>query len=203
MPADRITVIGCGAIARELLHVAGQPGLGHLAIECLPARLHNTPWLIPDAVEERIVRAQSDGASVFVAYGDCGTGGLLDAVLDRHGVERLPGDHCYQFFMGGAAFLAEHDRQPATFYLTDYLVRHFDRLVWSGLGLDRHPQLLADYFANYRRVLYLAQTDDPSLVELAARHAARLGLGFEHRLVGHGDVEPTLLRLAGVQEPAA
>lgn len=203
MPADRVTVIGCGAVARELLHIAGQPGLEHLDVECLPARLHNTPWLIPDAVEERIVRATTGGSSVYVAYGDCGTGGLLDAVLDRHGVERLPGDHCYQFFLGGVAFMAEHDRQPATFYLTDYLVRHFDRLVWSGLGLDRHPQLLADYFGSYERVLFIAQTDDPSLVELARGHAARLGLGFEHRFAGYGDVEPALLHLAGVQEPAA
>lgn len=205
MPTDlpSVAVIGCGAMARELLAIARQPGLEHLSVECLPARLHNTPSLIPDAVEERIVAAQRRGSDVYVAYGDCGTGGLLDAVLDRYGVDRLPGDHCYQFFMGGAAFLEEHERQPATFYLTDYLVRHFDRLVWSGLGLDRHPQLLADYFGAYERVLYLAQGDDPSLLERARAHADRLGLGFAHRVVGYGDVEPALLRLGGVREPAA
>ncbi|GMQ85089.1 MAG: DUF1638 domain-containing protein [Acidimicrobiia bacterium] len=198
-----VAVIGCGAIARELLAIARQPGLEHLSVECLPARLHNTPWLIPDAVEQRIVAARARGSEVYVAYGDCGTGGLLDTVLEAHGVDRLSGDHCYQFFMGGATFLEEHQRHPATFYLTDYLVRNFDRLVWSGLGIDRHPQLLADYFGSYERVLYLAQVDDPSLVERARAHAARLGLGFAHRLVGYGDVEPVLLRLGGVREPAA
>ena len=205
MPADRpsVAVIGCGAIARELLVIAGQPGLEHLVVECLPARLHNTPWLIPQAVEERIVAARARGSEVYVAYGDCGTGGQLDTVLEDHGVDRLPGDHCYQFFLGGAAFLAEHDENPATFYLTDYLVRHFDRLVWSGLGIDRHPQLLADYFGNYQRVLYLAQVEDPSLVAEARSHAARLGLDFAHRVAGYGDVEPALLRLGGVREPAA
>lgn len=205
MPADRptVAVIGCGAIARELLAIAGQPGLEHLSVECLPARLHNTPWLITDAVEARIVAARARGSEVYVAYGDCGTGGRLDAMLREHGVDRLPGDHCYQFFMGGTAFLAEHERRPATFYLTDFLVRHFDRLVWSGLGIDRHPQLLADYFGGYERVLYLAQIDDPSLVALARSHAARLGLDFAHRVVGYGDVEPALLDLGVVREPAA
>ena len=199
----RIAVIGCGAIARELLAIADQPGLEHLDVECLPARLHNTPWLIPDAVERRVVAARDRGDDVYVAYGDCGTGGMLDAVLDRHDVDRLPGDHCYQFFMGGAAFLAEHDRSPATFYLTDYLVRHFDRLVWTGLGLDRHPQLLGDLFGNYRRGLYLAQTDDPALVEAARAHAARLGLAFDHRRVGYGDAQTALLELGRGKEAAA
>ncbi len=198
-----ITVVGCGALARELLAIAGQPGLEHLTVECLPARLHNTPWLIPDAVEERIVAARHRGSEVYVAYGDCGTGGRLDAVLVRYGVDRLPGDHCYQFFMGGAEFLTSHEQHPATFYLTDYLARHFDRLVWSGLGLDRHPELLTHYFGNYERVLYIAQVHDPALVELAASHAAHLGLEFAHRLVGYGEMESALLHLGGVQEPAA
>ena len=198
-----VAVIGCGAIARELLAIAGQPGLEHLTVECLPALLHNTPRLIPAAVEQRIVAARARGDAVFVAYGDCGTGGLLDAVLDRYEVDRLPGDHCYQFFMGGAVFLAEHEENPATFYLTDYLVRNFDRLVWSGLGLDRNPQLLTDYFGSYERVLYLAQVDDERLVELAESHATRLGLEFDHRLVGYGDVRPALLQLGAVEEPAA
>lgn len=195
-----VVVIGCGAIARELLEVVRRNGLDHLTVECLPARLHNTPALIPEAVEARLVAARESGRTAYVAYGDCGTGGRLDALLDRYGVERLPGDHCYQFFMGEAAFVGEHFARPATFYLTDYLVRHFDRLVWSGLGLDRHPELLADYFGNYERVLYLAQSKDASLVDRARRCAGRLGLEFAYRGVGLGDVP---LALAGLRAAAS
>lgn len=191
-----VVVVGCGAIAGELLDVVRRSGFDQVTVECLPASLHNTPALIPDAVEQRVIAAQQGGRTAFVAYGDCGTGGLLDAVLERHQVERLPGAHCYQFFMGGALFDAEHEARPATFYLTDYLVRHFDRLVWGGLGLDRHPQLLADYFGNYERVLYLSQCYDDQLLERARGHAARLGLGFEHRHVGYGDLEPAVLEIA-------
>lgn len=192
---DGVVVIGCGAVARELLEVVRRNGLDHLTVECLPARLHNTPDAIPEAVEARIVAAHEAGRTTYVAYGDCGTGGRLDAVLSRHGVERLPGDHCYEFFMGGAAFRSEHATRPATFYLTDYLVRHFDRLVWSGLGLDRHPELLPDYFGNYERVLYLAQTEEPTLVDEARRCATRLGLDFEHRSASWGDVPVALAGL--------
>lgn len=189
-------VVGCGAIARELLDVIHRSGFDHLSVECLPASLHNTPELIPDAVEERIVAGREAGRTVFVAYGDCGTGGRLDAVLERYEVERLPGAHCYQFFMGGQRFLEEHERLPGTFYLTDYLVRHFERLVWGGLGLDRHPQLRDDYFGNYERVLYISQKRDELLVGRARDYAKRLGLAFAHRHVGYGDLETAVLDIA-------
>lgn len=193
MPPEAALVVGCGAVARELLDVVRRSGFEHLRIECLPASLHNTPELIPEAVEQRIVAGREAGMSVFVAYGDCGTGGRLDSVLDRHQVQRLPGAHCYEFFMGTQVFLAEHQARPATFYLTDYLVRHFGRLVWRGLGLDRHPQLRDDYFGNYERVLYISQERDDSLLARAGEHAARLGLAFEHRHVGHGALQPAVL----------
>lgn len=191
-----VLVIGCGAMARELLEVVSRNGLANIEVTCLPARYHNTPQLIPPAVEERIEAAKGDYDRIFVAYGDCGTGGLLDRVLERHGVERLAGAHCYEFLAGAAQFAALHEAEPTTFYLTDFLVRNFDRLVWHGLGLDRWPQLLPDYFGNYTRVVYLAQVDDPVLTDKAQEAATRLGLGFERIHVGYGDLDERIQREA-------
>jgi hypothetical protein len=179
----RALVIGCGALARELLAVAEPiPGLD---IACLAPDLHNRPGGIPAAVRRRIHAARRDGYErIFVAYADCGTGGLLDPVLAEEGVERLPGAHCYEVFAGSAAFAALADAEPGTFWLTDFLARNFERLVIRGLGIDRHPELQATYFAHYRRVAFLSQTDDPDLLALARRAADRLGLAFEHRPTG-------------------
>jgi hypothetical protein len=187
-------VLGCGALAKELLDVVARNRIPNIRVECLPAILHNTPEKIPGAVRERLERA-SDHDEVFVAYGDCGTGGHLDRVLEEFGVERLPGAHCYQFFAGAEAFDVMHDEEPGTLYLTDYLARHFDRIVWRGLGLDRHPELLDDYFGNYTRVVYLAQIEDPDLESRAREAAERIGLRFERRDVGYGDMEPALLEI--------
>lgn len=189
-----VLVIGCGALARELLDVVAMNGLPNLRVECLPAILHNRPEKIPGAVRSRLESA-GDYDEVYVAYGDCGTGGMLDRVLEEFGVERLPGAHCYQFYAGMGAFEEMHEDEPATFYLTDYLTRHFYRLIWQGLGLDRHPDLLDDYFGNYERVIYLAQTDDPALTEEAQAAAERLGLRFERRLVGYGELERELVKI--------
>ena len=182
-------------MARELLEVVRRNRLDGLDVECLPASYHNTPAKIPAAVEERIVRARGTHDEVFVAYGDCGTGGLLDRVLERHGVERLGGAHCYEFLAGHGRFHEMHESEPTTFYLTDFLVRHFDRLVWRGLGLDRWPQLRDDYFGNYTRVVHLAQAPDPDLTAAARRAAERLGLTFEHVDAGYGALEPALVAL--------
>lgn len=187
-------MLGCGALAKEILDVVAHNKIENIRVECLPAILHNTPEKIPGAVRERLERA-SGYDEVFVAYGDCGTGGLLDKVLEEFGVERLQGAHCYQFFAGIAAFDEMHDEEPGTLYLTDYLARHFDRIIWRGLGLDRWPQLRDDYFGNYVRVVFLAQTDDPIRTEEARQAAARLGLAFERRLVGYGDMEPALVEI--------
>lgn len=177
-------VIACGALAREVLSLLKAHGWGNMVVMCLPAKLHNTPQQIPEAVRMKVraVRGQFD--RVVVLYGDCGTGGRLDAVLQEEGVERIPGAHCYEFFAGAADFEALTEAEPGTFFLTDYLVRHFDRLVIQGLGLDRFPQLLPDYFGNYRRLVYLAQTDDPELTRQAKEAALRLGLSFERRHTG-------------------
>ena len=171
----------------------------NVKVECLPAILHNRPERIPDAVRSRIESA-SGYDTVYVAYGDCGTGGRLDALLDELGVERLPGAHCYQFFAGLAAFDETQEKELGTLYLTDYLARHFDRLIWKGLGLDRHPDLLADYFGHYTRVLHLAQTEDANRESDARAAAARLGLRYERRLVGYGELEPAIVQLSNRRE---
>lgn len=191
----RVLVLACGALARELAIVSKQAGFDHLDLQYLPSGLHNTPQRIPAAVEERLIAARGHYDEIFVGYGDCGTGGQLDAVLDRYGVQRLPGSHCYEFFTGSDAFAELHDAEPTTFYLTDFLVRQFDRLVWRGLGLDRWPQLLGDYFGNYTRLVYLSQFPTPRLIAEAEEAACRLGLRFEHLPVGTGDVEPVLVQL--------
>ncbi len=183
--AGRALVIGCGALARELLAVTERiPGLD---VACLAPDLHNRPEGIPAAVRRRIQRARADGYErVFVAYADCGTGGLLEPVLAEEGVERLPGAHCYEVFAGADDFDRMAEAEPGTFWLTDFLARNFDRLVIRGLGIDRHPELLAVYFAHYRRVVYLSQTEDAELLASARRAAGRLGLAFEHRPTGIG-----------------
>ncbi len=182
----RTLVIACGALARDLLAVIEANRLDHLAVTCLPAILHNRPEKIPEAVRAKIRAGRRRFDTILCLYGDCGTGGLLDAVLAEEGVERIPGAHCYEFFAGSPDFAALAEEEPATFFLTDYLTRHFDRLVWKGLGLDRFPELLPVYFGNYRRVVYLSQAADEALLAKAAEAAARLGLAFEHRPTGRG-----------------
>jgi hypothetical protein len=189
----RVLIVGCGALAREI--VALTRDLPNVDVTCLPATLHNRPGGIPAAVRDRIRRRRAGYDRVFVAYADCGTGGLLDRVLEEEGVERLPGAHCYEFFAGRPDFARLTEDEPATFFLTDFLARNFDRLVIRGLGLDRHPELLSAYFGNYRRVVYLAQTDDPELVAAARRGAARLGLAFEFRQTGYGELATSLARV--------
>ena len=93
-------VLACGAVARELVRIRDLNGWNHVRVRCLPAALHNTPEAIPSAVAAGLDRARGDFDRVFVAYGDCGTGGRLDRVLAERGIERLPGAHCYAFLAG-------------------------------------------------------------------------------------------------------
>lgn len=183
-PAPSTLVIACGALARELLAVIAAHRLDGLAVTCLPAILHNRPEKIPAAVRAKIRAGRRRHDTILCLYGDCGTGGLLDVVLAEEGVERIPGAHCYEFFAGATDFAALAEAEPGTFFLTDYLARHFDRLVWRGLGLDRFPQLRDDYFGHYRRLVYLAQTKDPALDTRAEAAAARLALAYERRFTG-------------------
>jgi len=196
-------VIGCGALARELVELTGRPGFEQIDLTCLPAALHNRPGGIPAAVRRKIRAARSRYATIFIAYADCGTGGLLDRVLEEEGVERLAGAHCYEFYAGRAAFARLTEEDPATFYLTDFLAANFERLVIRGLGIDAHPELLATYFGNYHRVVYLAQTDDPALLTAARRAARRLGLAFEHRPTGLGELAESIGALAAATRTAA
>ena len=177
-------MVACGALVRELRIVLGQlPGDRSFDVVYLPANLHNRPSEIPAAVERAVLEA-APRDRVFVAYADCGTGGLLDPVVRRLGATQLPGAHCYEFFAGASTFAALADAEPGTFYLTDFLARHFDTLVVQGLGLDRHPELRDQYFAHYTRVVLLSQSDDPELGDLGRAAAERLGLAFEHVHVG-------------------
>ena len=187
--ADRLRVIACGAIAPELKHAYTALGID-VVIEPLPAPLHNTPDRITAAVLDRIAAHPHD--RILVGYADCGTGGQLDAALEEIGVERLPGAHCYELFAGSAAFAAIQDAEPGTFYLTDFLLRNFDLLVWRGLGLDRHPELRDTYFGNYRRLVFLSQRTEPTDVDAARSAADRLGLEFEHVHTGLGPLTITL-----------
>ncbi len=186
----RILLVACGALVRELRVVLASLDGVEVVLEVLPAPLHNRPERIPGAVAEIVDSRRGEFDQVLLGYADCGTGGLLDARIDQWTSEggapvvRLPGDHCYEFFAGSAAFAEIHAEELGTFFLTDYLARHADALVFGALGLDRHPQLRDTYFANYHRLVHLAQTEDDRLGALAAGVAERLGLSFERRYTG-------------------
>lgn len=181
-----VLVIACGAIARELVRIRDLNHWEHIEFQCLPAELHNTPDRIPQAVRAKIESAASRFKKVFVAYADCGTGGMLDQVIGAYGIERIPGAHCYEFYAHNGDFRALAEEEPGSFYLTDFLVRHFDRLVIQGLGLDRRPQLMPVYFSNYRRVVYLAQTESEKLQAMGRQQADFLGLDYSYRFYGDG-----------------
>jgi hypothetical protein len=191
-PPARKLIIACGALAREIAALRKANGWSALDVACLPPELHNRPERIAGAVRAKIREHRADYDAIFVAYGDCGTGGALDAVLREEGVERIPGAHCYEFFAGPADFAALADAEPGTFYLTDFLLRHFERLVIEALGIDRHPELKDTYFGNYRRLVYLAQAPKPDAEAAARAVADRLGLELVVRQTGYGDLGSSL-----------
>ncbi|MGB8624155.1 MAG: DUF1638 domain-containing protein [Paracoccaceae bacterium] len=193
-PRGRILLIACGALAHEILALKAANGWNHIDLTCLPAILHNHPGRITPAVEKLVEKHRAAYDEIFVVYADCGTGGQLQDACARLGVKMMEGPHCYSFFEGNAAF-AERDEATA-FYLTDFLVRQFDAFVWKPLGLDRHPELLEMYFGNYEKLVYQAQTDNDALDAKAAACAARLGLAYERRFTGYGDLAGTLARVA-------
>ena len=189
----KVQVIACGMLAREILAVKERLRLDHLDLTCLPAELHYRPDRIPAAMEKAILAAREAGYQhVLAGYGDCGTGGLLDRVLERHGVERIAGPHCFAFYQGLDAFKLVEEDDMMSFYMTDFLCRQFDAFFMKPLGLDRHPELIADFFGNYEKLVYLAQTDDPELEKVAIDAAKLLGLTYEKRRTGYGDLEPAL-----------
>lgn len=191
----RVLVLACGALAHEIVALKRANGWEHIDLACLPAILHNTPEKITPAVEEAVARHREDYENIFLAYGDCGTGGQLQAAAARLGVAMFDSPHCYAFLEGTEGFLARGDDEMRAFYLTDFLVRQFDAFVWKPLGLDRHPELRDMYFGQYERLIYQAQTDDAGLDALARSHADRLGLAYERRLTGYGDLATALARV--------
>ncbi|MDE2446358.1 MAG: DUF1638 domain-containing protein [Alphaproteobacteria bacterium] len=193
----RVLLLACGALAREIVDLIEVNQWRKFDIQCLPAKWHNTPHFIVPALREKIRAYKANYKSIFVLYGDCGTGGQLDAMLAEEGVERLRGPHCYAFFSGNESFAKTEPEDFTSFYLTDYLARHFDKLMWQGLGLDKHPELRDDYFRHYTKVIYLAQTKDAELEEKAKVAATKLGLDYEYRFTGYGELKSDLEHRTG------
>jgi hypothetical protein len=190
---DNVLVIACAALAREIHALRLRYGLGHLRLIAIDARLHNRPDEIPGRLRDTIRRHRGRAERIFVAYADCGTAGGIDAVIADEGAVRLAGAHCYEAYAGSQRFAALSADEPGTFYLTDFLARHVATLVIEPLGLDRHPELRDAYFGNYRRLVYLSQTEDKKLVAAASAAARRLELEFEHIHTGYGALESRLL----------
>jgi Protein of unknown function (DUF1638) len=187
-----VLLIACGALAREILALKKLNGWHHMDLTCLPAILHIYPEKITEAVREAVAQHRDAYEQIYVVYADCGTGGLLQAACAEMGVELVPGPHCYSFFDGNDVFLKRAEDEITSFYLTDFLARQFDAFVWKPMGLDRHPQLLEMYFGNYEKLVYLAQTEDADLTARAEACAEKLGLVFERRMTGYGDMERRL-----------
>lgn len=187
----KLLVIACGALAREIVWLQKRNGWSQIDLQCLDAELHNRPALIPQKLREKIQQNRTEYEHIFVAYADCGTGGEIDRVLADAGesVERLPGAHCYSFYAGEKQFSQIAEQELGTFYLTDFLVEHFDRLIIKGLKLDKHPELRDQYFPHYKLVVYLSQRKDANLIARARGAAAFLGLAFRHEHVGYGDLQ--------------
>lgn len=186
---DRVLIIACGALAREILATIEAGRLDHIDLTCLPALLHNRPEKIPEAVRDAVRKGRDKGyRTIAVGYADCGTGGLLEKVCAEEGVEMMAGPHCYAFFSGTDEFLARGDADFDAFFLTDFLARQFDTLIIKGLGIDRHPELKDMYFTHYKRLVFLEQKADPALEAKARAAAETLGLAFEKRVTGYGDL---------------
>ena len=192
----RILLIACGALAHEILALTRVNHWHHMDLQCLPANLHLYPDKITPAVAAAVAEYRDRYQQIFVVYADCGTGGQLQQMCKELGVQMVEGPHCYSFFEGNATFAAHADTEFTAFYLTDFLVRQFDAFVWRPMGLDRHPQLRDMYFGNYTKLVYQAQTDDLALDAKAEDCAKRLGLAYERRFTGYGDLASALVTVA-------
>lgn len=186
---ERVLVVACGMLGREVVAIASQPGMNHVDVQCLPAIFHHHPERIGPALEIAVQKARLQGYQhILVGYGDCGSGGEVDKVCSKFGVERIAGPHCFAFYQGNDKFEQLGDDDICTFYITDFLARQFDAFLKKPLGLDRYPELLEMYFGNYKRAVYLAQTQDEELEKLAREAANFLGLEFECRFTGYGEL---------------
>ena len=190
--SDKILVIACGALAKEITALIRMNNWTHLQLRYLPAKLHNEPNNIPQNIRKYLVNAQNKFSRIFIGYADCGTGGKLDNLLEEFGVQRLPGAHCYEFFSSTQTFSKMLEEEPGSFFLTDFLVKSFEKLIWQGLKINSHPELLNIYFRNYKRLVYLAQTESLALQTQAQEIAQRLGLSYLYRFTGYGGLTPAL-----------
>ena len=195
--SNKLRVIACGAIAREILAIKEANRLDHLELECLPAIWHVYPEKIAPAMRQKIAEARAEGIErIFIGYAECGTQGQLDKICEEEGVERIAGPHCYAFFTGTEKFLAECEHEFSAFYLTDLITRQFEAFVIEPLKLDKHPELRDMVFGNYTKIVYLAQTEDPALQAKAKWAADYLKLDYEYRFTGYGDLTPALKEAA-------
>ena len=194
--SEKILVIACGALAKEITALIRMNNWTHLQMRYLPAKLHNEPNKIPKYIRKYLENAQNKFSRIFIGYADCGTGGKLDTLLDEFGVQRLPGAHCYEFFTSTQKFSKMLEEEPGSFFLTDFLVKSFEKLIWQGLKINSHPELLNIYFRHYKRLVYLAQTESKELQTQAQEIAKRLGLSYSYRFNGYGGLSPALSDLA-------
>ena len=194
-PSDKILILACGALSKEISALIRLNGWTHLKTRYLPAILHNTPEIIAEQLRFNLQSAQAKFSRIFIGYADCGTGGEIDSLLDEFGVQRLPGAHCYEFYSGNQSFAGMMDEEPGSFFLTDFLVEAFEKLVWQGMKIDRHPELLQVYFKHYKKLVYLGQTENSELQTQADEIASRLGLKYEYRYTGYGELAPALSAL--------
>ena len=194
-------VIACGALSHEILALIRLNGWQHLELTCLPGVWHHTPDRIPMGLKKKIRETRDQYEEIYVMYGDCGTAGGIDRVLEEEGVQRIDGPHCFSFLMGNQAFADLGSDEIATFYLTDFFCRHFEKFIWEALGLDRRDDMVDFVFEHYRKLVFLAQTKDPALKSKAQDIACRLKLEFEYRFTGYGDMATVIrdMRPKGVQ----
>ncbi|MHA7969101.1 DUF1638 domain-containing protein [Rhizobium sp. CAU 1783] len=194
--SEKVQIIACGAIAREILAVRDANRLDHIDLECLPAIWHVYPEKIAPALHEKIAAARAAGyGRIFIGYAECGTQGQIDKICEEEGIERIAGPHCYAFFTGTEKFLAECETEFTAFYLTDLITRQFEAFVIEPLKLDKHPELRDMVFGNYTKIVYLAQTEDKALQDKAKWAADYLGLDYEYRFTGYGDLDHALKAL--------
>ena len=192
MKDKEILIIGCGAIAHEVREIIELNNWDNVRLQCLNADLHNTPKILPKKIKEAIDTNLNDYSKIFLAYADCGTGGLIDLLLRDYDIERLDGAHCYEFYSGSSVFEELSEKEIGTFYLTDFLVKNFDRLVVDGLGIQKYPALKEEYFKNYKNVVYLAQKQDNVLESKARECADYLNLEFSALFTGLNNLENQL-----------
>ena len=193
-----LALVACGALIAEVGRLVEARGW-RADLYGIPATYHMRPSRIVSAVDEQLERIRGRYDKVIVVYGDCGTAGALDDVLRRHGAQRPSGSHCYEIFCG-CVFGSLLERDPTSYFLTDYLVRAWEDVVVREMGLDCEPSLKETVFGGFTSLTYLRQSSDPDLLARAQSIADELGLPLNVEDVGLKELEMQLARL--IEEPA-